>query len=172
MTLTILEGSTFCVCDELGDLHEATAGLFAHDTRFLSRWMLTVNGARPLLLSSDRVDYFSAAFFLRNPAAGGLGLDELSIARERFVGDGMQDHLVVQNHSRRRIEFELAFELGERLRGHLRREGLGLLARRSGTRIAAPGPRARGSRSGRQRDHARGHDRVSGRDAALLLRAG
>ena len=112
MALTILEGSTFCVCDELGDLHEATAGFFASDTRFLSRWILTVNGARPLLLSSDSVDYFSAAFFMRNPAAGGLGHDELSIARERFVGDGMQDHVVVQNHSRRRIEFELAFEVG------------------------------------------------------------
>ncbi len=112
MALTILEGSTFCVCDELGDLRETTAGLFASDTRFLSRWVLTVNGERPLLLSSDRVDYFSAAFFLRNPIAGGLGQDELSIARERFVGDGMQDHVVVHNYSPRRLEFELAFEIG------------------------------------------------------------
>ena len=71
-----------------------------------------MNGQRPLLLSSDSVDYFSAAFFLRNPAAGGLGHDDLSIARERFVGDGMQDHVVVQNHSRRRVEFELGFEVG------------------------------------------------------------
>ena len=112
MALTILEGSTFCVCDELGDLDEPTAGLFASDTRFLSHWVLTVNGERPLLLSSDRVDYFSAAFFLRNPIAGGLGQDELSIARERFVGDGMQDHVVVRNYSHRRLEFELAFEVG------------------------------------------------------------
>jgi glycogen debranching enzyme len=112
MALTILEGSTFCVCDELGDLREATAGLFASDTRFLSRWVLTVNGERPLLLSSDRVDYFSAAFFLRNPAVGGLGHDELSIARERFVGEGMQEHVVVRNYSHRRLEFELAFEVG------------------------------------------------------------
>ena len=58
------------------------------------------------------MDYFSAAFFLRNPVVGGLGQDELSIARERFVGDGMQDHVVVQNHSHRRVEFELAFEVG------------------------------------------------------------
>ena len=63
-------------------------GLFAEDTRFLSRFRLTINGQRPLLLSSGKVEYFSAAFFLRNPLAGGLQQDVLSIARERFVGDG------------------------------------------------------------------------------------
>ena len=112
MTLTILEGSTFCVSDDVGDLEAPTTGLFAHDTRFLSRWVLTVNGARPLRLSSARVDYFSAAFYLRNPAAGGLEHDELSIARERFVGDGMQEHVVVENHTRRRIELEVALDVG------------------------------------------------------------
>ncbi|MDQ3858740.1 MAG: amylo-alpha-1,6-glucosidase [Actinomycetota bacterium] len=108
MALTILEGSTFCVCDERGDIETPTTGFFASDTRFLSRLVLTINGARPLLLSSNKVDYFSAAFYLRNPVARGLRADEISIARERFVGDGMQDHLVVRNHSRRVLEFELA----------------------------------------------------------------
>ena len=112
MPLTILEGSTFCVSDERGDLEAPTTGLFASDTRFLSRLVLTLNGARPLLLSSDKVDYFSAAFYLRNPVAAGLRQDELLIARERFVGEGMQEHVVLHNHSRRRLEFELAVELG------------------------------------------------------------
>ncbi len=111
MALTILEGSTFCVCDELGDVIEPTMGLFASDTRFLSRWVLTLNGVRPLLLSWGKVEYFSAAFFLRNPVAGGLRQDELSIGRERFIGDGMQDQIAVTNHSRRRLEFEVALEL-------------------------------------------------------------
>ena len=35
MALTILEGSTFCICDERGDLDGETCGLFADDTRFL-----------------------------------------------------------------------------------------------------------------------------------------
>ncbi len=112
MALTILEGSTFCVCDDRGDFDGPTMGFFTEDTRFLSRWVLTLNGARPLVLSSGRVEYYSAAFYLRNPIAGGLGYDELSIARERFVGEGMQDHLVVQNHAHRPIEFELALEAG------------------------------------------------------------
>ena len=87
------------------------SGLFADDTRFLSRLRLTVNGASPLLLSSGKVEYFSAAFFLRNPLAGGLPQDALSIIRDRFVGDGMQDHVIVENNSIEPVAFELALEL-------------------------------------------------------------
>jgi glycogen debranching enzyme len=112
LPLTILEGSTFCVSDERGDIVEPTMGFFAHDTRFLSRWALTINGARPLMLASRKVEYYSAAFFLRNPVVGDLENDELSIGRERFVGDAMQEHIVVSNHSRRKVSFELALELG------------------------------------------------------------
>jgi glycogen debranching enzyme len=112
MTVTILEGSTFCVADDRGDFDSPTMGLFASDTRFLSRWILTVNGARPLPLAAGKVDYYSAAFFLRNPLAGELHPDELSISRTRFIGEGMQEHLAVRNHSRRHIEFELALDLG------------------------------------------------------------
>jgi glycogen debranching enzyme len=112
VALTILEGSTFCISDECGDIADPVMGLFAHDTRFLSRWMLTINGAHPLPLSSDRVEYFSAAFYLRNPVVAGLGPDEISIGRDRFVGDGMQESIVVHNHAPRRVEFELALEVG------------------------------------------------------------
>jgi glycogen debranching enzyme len=112
VALTILEGSTFCVSDERGDITEPVMGLFADDTRFLSRWVLTINGARPLVLSSDKVDYFSAAFYLRNPVVDDLGPDEISVGRDRFVGDGMQEHIVVQNHAPRPVEFELALEIG------------------------------------------------------------
>ena len=94
---TILEGSTFCICDELGDVGEKTHGLFVDDTRFLSRLKLTLDGRRPLLLSSGAVEYYSAAFFLRNPLTKNLPLDSVSIKRERFVGDGMQDHVELTN---------------------------------------------------------------------------
>ena len=46
MRMTILEGSTFCICDEIGDLDGRTSGLFAEDTRFLSRLELRVNGVQ------------------------------------------------------------------------------------------------------------------------------
>src|SRR3970040_246793 len=89
--LTILEGSTFCICDERGDIDAETSGLFAFDTRFLSRLVLRIDGSRPLLLSSGRVEHFQAAFFLRNANVNGLPHDALSIARARFVGTGVQE---------------------------------------------------------------------------------
>ena len=109
--LTILEGSTFCICDERGDIAVETSGLFAFDTRFLSRLVLRIDGSRPLLLSSGRVEHFQAAFFLRNANVNGLPHDALSIARERFVGTGMQERIAVRNESMERLEFELSLEL-------------------------------------------------------------
>jgi len=108
---TILEGSTFCICDDVGDVGEETSGFFADDTRFLSKLRLTVNGAAPLPLSAGKVEYFSAAFYLRNPLVGSLGQDEMSITRERFVGEGMQDVVVLENHTMRTLELELGLEL-------------------------------------------------------------
>jgi glycogen debranching enzyme len=111
--LTILEGSTFCICDEKGDVgvHEPS-GFFTRDTRFLSVYQLTLNGERPLMLSSGKVDYFSAAFYLRNPMAGDLPQDCLSVVRERFVGDGMQDTIRIQNQSMEAVSFEVALAVG------------------------------------------------------------
>jgi glycogen debranching enzyme len=112
MALTILEGSTFCICDERGDIDGETHGFFADDTRFLSLFRLTVNGVKPLLLSSGVVEYFSAAFYLRNPPAGGLPHDTVSVTRHRFVGDGIQDLIVVQNQGMEPLAFDLSLEFG------------------------------------------------------------
>jgi glycogen debranching enzyme len=110
--LTILEGSTFCVSDDLGDVGEMTSGFFAWDTRFLSRLALRIDGVRPLLLSSGRIKHFSAAFYLRNPRVDGLPTDSLSIARQRFVGTGLQERIAVRNESMEPLSFELSLELG------------------------------------------------------------
>jgi len=112
VAITILEGSTFCICDELGDVGAwPTSGFFTDDTRFLSVLQLKINGRKPLLLSSGKVDYFSAAFYLRNPPVDGLEPDEVSIIRERFVGEAMQDRLVVQNQGMRPVAFDLSLEI-------------------------------------------------------------
>ena len=48
--------------NSLRSLSEETGGFFADDTRFLSLFRLTINGAAPLPLSSGNVEYFPAAF--------------------------------------------------------------------------------------------------------------
>ena len=113
MTLTILDGSNFCVCDERGDVDgTATAsGFFAADTRFLSRSVLTLGGVRPEPLSHANPAPHLGLFVLRNPMTDRLRGDELSIQRERFVRDEMEERITIENHSRRRIETEVGLEL-------------------------------------------------------------
>ncbi|HEX4747261.1 MAG TPA: glycogen debranching N-terminal domain-containing protein [Gaiellaceae bacterium] len=108
--LTILEGSTFCISDDRGDIAAETSGFFAHDTRFLSRLVLRVGGSTPLPLSSGRVEHFKAAFYLRNGTSAGLPRDAISIARERFVGTGLQERITLRNESPEPLELDVALE--------------------------------------------------------------
>ena len=110
--LTILEGSTFCLCDDLGDIREGTTGLFAEDTRYLSRLELRLDNARPLLLSSGKVEYFSAAFFLRNAVTASLAQDSIALDRRRFVGaTGMTDTISVRNVGIEAASFRLGLHV-------------------------------------------------------------
>ena len=68
----ILDGNTFVVSDERGDIEASPTeptGLFSFDMRFLSTWVLTVNDIRLNALSTDDLQYFEARFFLV-PATG------------------------------------------------------------------------------------------------------
>ena len=63
----ILDGNTFVVSDRRGDIEASLTdptGLFSFDTRFLSKWVLTVNGERLNALSTDDLHYWEARFFL------------------------------------------------------------------------------------------------------------
>jgi glycogen debranching enzyme len=109
--MTVLEGATFCVSDEAGDIAAATHGFFTHDTRFLSRLRVTIDGESPLLLASRTVEYFAAVAYLRNPVTADLQPDEVLVRRERYVSDHLHERIAVTNTSRRELHFRLALEL-------------------------------------------------------------
>jgi len=111
--IQVLDGSTFMISDQFGDVREGSAaGLYHEDTRHLSRWVLTLNGARPILLTSEEVDYYSAAFFLTNPDLDGLPSKSVTIQRHRFVGDGMRETIRLRNHLRHPVRCELRLAVG------------------------------------------------------------
>ena len=90
-TVSILDGNTFVVSDRRGDI-EATPvdnhGLFLDDTRFLSRWILTVDGRKGTVLSTDRTHYFCSQFYMAL-STGTMYIDsDISLVRRRTVGDG------------------------------------------------------------------------------------
>ena len=113
--VSILDGNTFVVSDDRGNIDATptdTSGLFAWDTRFLSRWVLTVDGKIPNSLSTDDLQYFSAQFFLV-PGTGTIYVDaDLSIIRQRAVGNGFHEDLSFLNHSDKAHDLEVRIEVG------------------------------------------------------------
>jgi glycogen debranching enzyme len=114
-TISILDGSTFVVSDRSGDIDagpDTPHGLFYKDTRFISKWILTVNGVQPDVLSTDDVDYFAAQFFLVPPTGTIYKNPYISVIRKRFVGEGFHEDVTVMNHDGEAAELELRVEAG------------------------------------------------------------
>ena len=111
--MQILEGNTFVVSDNRGDIEASRTdptGLFSFDTRFLSRWVLTVNGQRLSALSTDDLQYFQARFFLV-PGGGTVYVDaKLSVIRQREVADGFHEELRVLNHENEPVELTIRID--------------------------------------------------------------
>jgi glycogen debranching enzyme len=109
----ILDGNTFVVSDDRGDIEASLTdptGLFSFDTRFLSKWVLTVNGQRLNPLSVDDLQYFETRFFLV-PGTGTVYVDaKLSVIRQRAVGDGFHEELTVLNHDEKAVDLEVRVE--------------------------------------------------------------
>lgn len=100
-TVSILDGSTFLVSSENGDINakpEQPEGLFFRDTRHLSLWKLTVNNVVLDALSTDTIEYYFAQFFCIPPTGTIYQNPTLSIIRQRMVGDGFVEELSLLNH--------------------------------------------------------------------------
>ncbi len=112
-TISVLEGNNFVVSDLRGDIDASPSeplGLFAWDTRFLSRWLLTVDGLRPNALSTDDLDYFYVQFFLV-PGTGTIYVDaDQSIIRTRAVGNGFHEDVTILNHKDQPVDLKMRLE--------------------------------------------------------------
>ena len=114
-TVSSLQGSTFVVSDRSGDVDASPRdpqGLFYHDTRFLSRWRLKIDGEGLSALSTDDVHYAYAQFFLVRGTGTVYTDSSVSVLRQRFVGDGFHEDLTVMNHGREPIELEVRVDVG------------------------------------------------------------
>src|SRR4051812_13679987 len=110
---TLKHGDSFAMFDELGDVVDvelSPAGLFHHDTRYLSRLSFTIEGHRPLVLSSTvQPDNVMLDVDLTNPdlfdREGNLvlGKDTFHIARSKFLWRGPSPELLpLQDHNEAR----------------------------------------------------------------------
>jgi glycogen debranching enzyme len=99
-TLSVLDGTTFVVSDRLGDVRADEGrehGFFSEDTRFISRWVLTLAPHPLQLLSLDQGSHFDVRFFL-TPTVGPDDQAPCSIVRRRLIDHVWMEEIVVTNH--------------------------------------------------------------------------
>jgi glycogen debranching enzyme len=109
-TVSILDGNSFVVSDRRGDIDASPVdaqGLFLDDTRFLSRWILTVNGIRPSVLSVDEQEYFQVQFFEAVTTSTIYVDSHLSVARKRAVDKGFHEEILVWNHDKKAMDLDV-----------------------------------------------------------------
>ena len=115
------QGDTFGLFDRYGDIHSlrtGSQGLYHEGTRFLSRFELTLNGERPLLLSSTvKEDNVLLNVDLTNPDMTHEGQVEISrgalhLSRTRFLWQGRCfERLRVHNYSLLPVPVRLSFSV-------------------------------------------------------------
>ncbi|EEP74315.1 amylo-alpha-1,6-glucosidase [Micromonospora sp. ATCC 39149] len=112
--VSVLTGTAFAVSDAQGDMMpdpRAPVGLFTFDTRFLSHWVLTVDGQRLQALSRDEMTYFETKFVLVPGAASHYVDADVSVIRHRSIDDSFNERIVVLNHSAEPAEFTVRMEI-------------------------------------------------------------
>ncbi len=116
-SVTLVDGTTFVVGDHGGDLLTGThQGLFLLDTRVLSHWVLTVNGARCEPLTVIPNGPFSATFVGR-VGHGGTVDSPLTVIRRRHVGRGMREDIEIRNHGLETLDLTVGLEFGSDFAG-------------------------------------------------------
>jgi glycogen debranching enzyme len=119
---TLKHGDSFAVFDARGDIGTSAGGpdgLFNHDTRFLSRLELLINGVQPLLLGSTiRDDNVAMTVDLTNADIYRDGMivlprDTIHIVRTIYLWGGVAHQRIhVSNHGERPLNFSISLIFG------------------------------------------------------------
>ncbi|SCL32340.1 Glycogen debranching enzyme (alpha-1,6-glucosidase) [Micromonospora pallida] len=111
----VLAGNSFAVSDAEGDMEcdrRTPTGLFSFDTRFLSRWVLTIDGKRCNTLSREDMTHFETRFLLVPGAASHYVDADVSVLRHRSLDQSFNERITVLNHSAEPATFAVRLEIG------------------------------------------------------------
>ncbi|MFF5212369.1 glycogen debranching N-terminal domain-containing protein [Streptosporangium sp. NPDC000396] len=98
--MTLVEGSSFCVCSRGGDILQGGAqGVYHADTRLLSRWELRVDDTPVEQLTVLTGEPYHATFIGRAAPRPGQAESTLLVVRDRYVGGGLREDLTLRNMS-------------------------------------------------------------------------
>jgi len=111
-TVTLVEGSSFCISLANGDIHpEHPHGVFHEDTRIVSRWNLVVNGQPLEPLTASTQEPYRALFVGRIPRSDGYADSPLIVERLREVGTGIMEEVTIRNYSSDKAECAVTFSV-------------------------------------------------------------
>jgi glycogen debranching enzyme len=101
-TVTLVEGTSFCISLPNGDIHEGSPhGVFLQDTRMVSGWHLTIDRQSLEPLATETQEPYRALFVGRVIRADGYADSPLIVERLREVDAGVSERITVWNHSRK-----------------------------------------------------------------------
>lgn len=119
-TLTLKDDDLFLITDTLGNIAgcseddlKASMGLFCHDTRFLSRLELQIEGRSPVLLSSNVEKGFVLSVLCANPRIKDRLLAEtIGMKREIVINGGLFEEIEITNYTTNPVQFEVSLSFG------------------------------------------------------------
>jgi glycogen debranching enzyme len=110
--VTLVEGTSFAISSPTGDIEPGGAqGLFFEDTRFVSCWRMRLDESVVEGLGVIQNSPFDATFVTRGHPATGRSDSTLVIVRNRFVGYGMCEEIIVRNLDREPAACTLTFDI-------------------------------------------------------------
>ena len=97
-TVSLVEGTSFMVSGRSGNVSgDGAQGLFVLDTRVLSRWVLSLDGAPLHPLTVIPGGPFSATLVGRAGTDSGHDAS-IAVIQRRYVGQGMREDIEIRNH--------------------------------------------------------------------------
>ncbi|MGW4111410.1 amylo-alpha-1,6-glucosidase [Actinosynnema sp. NPDC004786] len=103
-TVTLVHGTSFCVCGSDGNIDGAAAqGVFFQDTRIVSGWSLRVDGGSVEHITTVTRDPFRMTFVGRGRSRSHDAESTLLVRRERYVGEGMREDITLRNFGREAV---------------------------------------------------------------------
>jgi glycogen debranching enzyme len=112
MSITIHQGTTFLITDELGNVAgDGESGLYCHDSRFLSRYEMTLARHRLIALTARARHGYEGVHFLTNDTSIDTPRGTFGVIRFRHVNDGLHEDLRIENFSNEEARLYLALLL-------------------------------------------------------------
>jgi glycogen debranching enzyme len=106
-TVTLVEGLTFCISDERGDITPGPVGLVVRDTRHLSRFELRVNGEPVGRLGAGHLEPARGSF-RGYVVVGGRPDPPVEVERDRRIdGHGMTEALTLRAWSAEPVDIDV-----------------------------------------------------------------